>query len=77
MTNWHVNKPVLGFDGAHCGFGADQRHLEGSMLLEVCMTKELCMSDTSLNWEKEKMVVLRQWGRDRNVHCVSKKKVIV
>ena len=37
---WHVD----GFDGDHCGYGVGQRNIEGRMLLEFCLRKELCIN---------------------------------
>ena len=39
--NGHVGRHIDGFDG---GYGVGQRNLEGRVLLEFCMEKELCVS---------------------------------
>ena len=36
-VGWHVD----GFDGVHGGYGIAQRKLEGIMILEFCLEKEL------------------------------------
>ena len=38
--NGHVGRHI---DGVHGGHGVGQRNLEGKMLLEFCLEKELCV----------------------------------
>ena len=47
--NEHIGRGIDGFDGVHGGYGIGQRNLEGRMLLEFCLEKELCVSNT---WSK-------------------------
>ena len=47
--NEHVGRHIDGFDGVHGGYGAGHRNLEGKMLLDYCLEKELCLSNT---WSK-------------------------
>ena len=47
--NGHVGRHIDGFNG---GNGAGQRNLEGRMLLEFCLEKELCVSNTWLKREE-------------------------
>ena len=49
--NGHIGRHVDGFYG---GYGVGQRNLEGRMLLEFCMKKELCVSNTWLKSEKNR-----------------------
>ena len=44
--NGHVGRHIDGFDGVHVGYDIGQRNLEGRMLFEFCLEKELCMSNT-------------------------------
>ena len=41
--NGHVGRHIDGLDGVHGGYGVGQRNLEGRMLLEFCLEKELCV----------------------------------
>ena len=50
--NRHVGRHIDGFDGMHGGYGVGQRNLEGRMLLEFCLEKELCVSNTWFNREE-------------------------
>ena len=43
--NGYVGRHIDGFYGAHGGYGVGQRNLEGRMLLEYCLEKELCVSN--------------------------------
>ena len=47
--NGHIGRHIDGFDGMHGGNGAGQMNLEGQMLLEFCLEKELCVSNTWFN----------------------------
>ena len=44
--NGHVCRHIDGFNGVHGWFGVGQRNLEGRMLLEFCLKKELCVTNT-------------------------------
>ena len=44
--NGHVGRYIDGFSGQ---YGLEQKNLEGRMLLEFCLEKELCVSYT---WSK-------------------------
>ena len=39
--NGHVGRHIDGFDGVHVGFCVGHMNLEGRMLLEFCLEKEL------------------------------------
>ena len=43
VTNGHVGGHIDGFDVVHGGFGVGRRNLEGRILLEFCLEKELCV----------------------------------
>ena len=51
--NGHVNRHIDGCDAVHGGYGVGQRNLEGRMLLQFCMEKELCASNT---WSKREEI---------------------
>ena len=44
--NGHVGRHIDRFDGVYCWYGVGQRNLEGRMLLDFCLEKELCVSNT-------------------------------
>ena len=44
--NRHIGKHIDGFDRVHGGYGVGQRKLEGRMLFEFYLKKELCVSNT-------------------------------
>ena len=48
--NGHVGRHI---GGMHGGYGVGQRKLEGRMLLEFCLEKELCLSKTLLKWKEK------------------------
>ena len=50
--NGHVGRHIVGFDGVNGQLGVGQRNLEGSMLLEFCLEKELCVSNTWFRGEE-------------------------
>ena len=52
---WHID----GFDRVHGGKGVGQRNLEGRMLLEFCLEKELCVSNTWYKREDKRKVALK------------------
>ena len=49
--NGHIGKEVDGFEGVHEGFGIGKRNLEGRLLLEFCVEKDLCVGNS---WFKKK-----------------------
>ena len=57
--NGHVGRHNRGFNGVHCGFGVVQRNLDGRMLLEFCVEKKLCVSNTWYNREEKRNVTFR------------------
>ena len=48
----HVGRRIDGSDVVHGGYGVGQRNLEGQILLEFCLEKELCASNTWFMREK-------------------------
>ena len=51
--NGHVCRHI---GGVHGGYGVGQRNLEGRMLLEFCLEKELCVSNTWFKREEKRKV---------------------
>ena len=47
-SSGHIGRHIDGFDWVHGGYGAGERNLEQRMLLEFCLEKELCVSNTWL-----------------------------
>ena len=44
--NGHVGRYIDGFDRVHGGYGIGQKNLEGRILIEFCLEKKLCVSNT-------------------------------
>ena len=57
--NGHVGRHIDGFDGVHGGYGVGQRNLEGRMLLEFSLKKELHVSNTWFKREEKRKVTFR------------------
>ena len=49
--NGHIGKEVDGFEGVHGGFGIGKINLEGRLLSEFCVEKDLCVGNS---WFKKK-----------------------
>ena len=62
--NGHVGRHIDGFDVVHGGYGVGQRNLEGRTLLEFCLEKELCVSNTWLKREERRKVTFRMGGNE-------------
>ena len=62
--NGHMERHVDGFDFFHGWYGVGQRNLVERMLLESCLEKEFCTSNT---WfvREEKMKVTFRLGKMR------------
>ena len=68
--NWHVGRHFDGFDGVHGGMGVGQRNVEGGILLEVCLEKELCVSNTWFMREKKRKVTFRMGENETEIDFV-------
>ena len=62
-----------GFDGVCGGYGVGQTNFGGRILLEFCLEKELCVSNTWLKRE-EKKLTLRQGENETEIDFVLTKK---
>ena len=51
--NEHIARNIDGFDGVHGGYGIGKMNFEGRMLLELCLEKELCVSNAWFKRGKE------------------------
>ena len=49
--NGHIGKEVDGFEGVHGSFEIGKRNLDGRLLLEFCVEKDLCVGNS---WFKKK-----------------------
>ena len=65
--NGHVGRHIDGFNGVHGGFGACQRNLCGRMLLEFCLGKELCVSNTCFLREGKRKVTFRMEENEKKI----------
>ena len=65
--NGHVGRHIDGFDGVHGGYGVRQRNVEGRMLLEFCLEKELCVQNTWFKREEKRMVTFRMGENETEI----------
>ena len=67
--NGHAGKCAEGFEGIHGGYGIGKRNVEGRMLLDFCVQKELCVANT---WYKrdERKVTYSSGGNDTEIDFV-------
>ena len=54
----------------HGGYGVDQRNLEGRMLIEFCLEKELCVSNTWSKREEKRRVTFRMSENEPEIDFV-------
>ena len=71
-SNGHVGRHVYGFDGVHGEYGVGQRNLEGRMLLEFCLEKQLCVSNTWFKREEKRKVTFRIGENETKIDFVLK-----
>ena len=65
---------IDGFNGVHWWYGIGQRNLEGGMLLEFCLEKELCVSNTWFRIEEKRKVTFRMGENETEIDFVLTKK---
>ena len=58
------------FDGVHGGYGVGQRNLEGRLLLEFCLEKELTMSNIWFRKEEKWKVIFRMGENETEIEFV-------
>ena len=66
--NGHIGRHIYGFDGVYRGYGVSQRNLEGRKLLELCLVKELCGSNTL--FKREKNMIFRMGENETEIDFV-------
>ena len=72
--NGHVDRHIDVFDGVHGGFGVGQRNFGVKMLLEFCLEKELCVSNTWLKREEKRKVTFRMGENEKTIECADKER---
>ena len=68
--NGHVGKCAEGFEGIHGGYGIGKRNVEGRMLLDFCVQKELCVANTWYKKRNERKVTYSSGGNDTEIDFV-------
>ena len=66
----HIGRHIDGSDGIHGWDGVGQRNMEGRMLLEFRLGKELCVSDTRLKREEKRKVTFRVGENETEIDFV-------
>ena len=72
--NGHVGRHIDGLDGVRGGYVVSQWNLEEIMLLEFCLEKELCVSNTWFEREEKRKVTFRMGENETEIDFVSIKK---
>ena len=62
-----MDRHIDGFDGVSGGCGVGQRNLEGRMLLEICLCKALCVSNTWFRREEWRKVTFRMGDNETEI----------
>ena len=68
--NGHVDGHIYGFDGVHGGYGVGQSNLDGRMLLEFCLEKELYVSNTWFKREEKRKLTFRIGESETEINFV-------
>ena len=68
--NGHVGKCAEGFGGIHGGYATGKRNVEGRMLLDFCVQKELCLANTWYKKRDERKVTYSSGGNDTEIDSV-------
>ena len=66
----HVGKCAEGFESIHGGYGIGKRNVEGRMLLDFCVQKELCVANTWYKNRDERKVTYSSGGNDTAINFV-------
>ena len=72
--NGHVGRHIDGFDGVHGGYGVGKKNLEGRMLLQLSLNKELYVSTTWSKREAKWMVIFKIGENETKIDFVLIKK---
>ena len=68
--NGHIGRHIDGLNFVHRGLGVGQSNLEGRMLLEFCLEKELCVSNTCVKREEKRKVTFRMGENETGIDPV-------
>ena len=63
-SNRHIVRRIVGLGGVHGGYSVGQTNVEGRMLLEFCLAKELCVSNICVKYVF-RIHGLGEWNRER------------
>ena len=69
--NGHVGRHI---DGDHGGYGVGRWNMEGRMLPELCLEKELCVSNAWHKREEKRKVTFRLGENETKIDFVLKRK---
>ena len=72
--NGHIGKEVEGFEGVHGGFGIGKRNLDGRLLLEFCVEKDLCVGNSWFKKKDSRKVTFNGGCSGTEIHFVLIKK---
>ena len=72
--NGPIGKKVDGFEGVHGGFGIGKRNLEGRLLLEFCVEKDLCVGKSWFKKKDSKKVTFNGGRSGKEIYFVLMKK---
>ena len=72
--NGHIGRHIDGLEGMCGGHGVGQSNLEGRMLLQFCLEKELCVSNSWFKRVEKRKVTFRMGVNETEVNFVLIKK---
>ena len=75
--NGDISRRVDGFIGHNVGYGVGQRNLVGRMLLEFCLEKRLCLSNSLFNTEEKSMVTFIMGENETEIECTDKNRTLM
>ena len=68
--NGHVGEEIEGFEGAHGGNGIGQRNTEGSMLLDFCDERELCVANTWFRKTDKRKITFKSGNNESEIDFI-------
>ena len=71
--NRDIIKKVDGFDGVHESFGMEKKNLEGRLLFEFCVEKDLCMGNCWFEKNYSEKVIFKEGCSGREMNFLLKK----
>ena len=72
--NGHGGRHIDGFEGVHGGYSVGHGNLQGRILLEFCLEKDLCVSNTWLRREEKRKMTFRMGEREADIDFVLEKR---